>query len=90
MMIFFFGRCTPSTPDYFNDNNLALDSIKRIILQPNHYSLIADGISELELNAVLYKSKGIEVLPGRIRPEWVEFYTIKGERIGKYFRTSDI
>lgn len=81
--------CLPSDPDYFNINQMPIDSVTSIALIPSHYSLIADGVSELLLNVFLYKGDKEQILESRIEPDWVELYTEDGKNVDKNLKTKN-
>lgn len=82
------SSCLPEDVDYVNINEVNIDSVTRLVLRPNHYTLATDGISELELNVVVYKQQNIEMLASRIGEDWIEYYTTKGDRVDRYYTNS--
>ena len=80
--------CLPQEPDYDNINVVAIDSVAGLSFSPSHHTLVADGKAELELNVRLFRNNNDEIIPSRIPEDWIEYYTDKGEKIGKYLKAT--
>lgn len=80
--------CLPQEPEYNNINAVDIDSVAYLTFNPSHHTLVADGKDELELNVRLYRAVNDEIIPSRIPEDWIEYYTDKGEKIGKYLKAT--
>lgn len=80
--------CLPQEPEYNNINVVDIDSVASLSFNPSHNTLVADGKAELELNVRLFRAVNDEIIPSRIPEDWIEYYTLQGERIGKYLKVT--
>lgn len=80
--------CLPQEPDYNNINVVDINEVNSLQFTPSHHTLVADGKSELELNVRLFRSYNDEIIPSRIPEDWIEYYNVKGEKIGKYLKAT--
>lgn len=82
--------CSASDYDYPNNDVVEVESITEVVLKPNHYQLVSNGIAEIDLNPVLFKTDDkVEVLNDRVNQDWITYYTASGEEIERFFSTTD-
>ena len=80
--------CTPDKYTFVENNLTDPATIGKIKLYPNSNLLLADGKAEIELHPVLYNQEGFQIPNDRVNDEWLEYYTLSGEKLSRYYTTA--
>lgn len=81
--------CSPEDITYYNNEEVDIATIARVILEPNQRRLIADGHAQLDLRPVMFDQKGIRIPDTRVKEEWLEYTSDEDISLSRHFSTTE-
>lgn len=88
VLLAIFTACSPDEFSYPDNNTIKPDDITGVTISPNHYSILADGRSEIDFKGGLYKFKdSVSVLNSRIPEDWISYEMVGKGQVNRFFKT---